>query len=136
MRYLVVAILVLCCSFAQADDLQDASEQYEALYEQGKYQEALPFAQKAVRLGEVNFGKDDKATAVLLNNLGILYADLADYDKAEPLLKRALEIDEKALGPDHPEVATDLTALGVLYFQTGAYDKAELLLKRSLDLSK
>ena len=102
MRYLIVAVLILCCSFAQADELQDAFDQYKALNEQGTYQEALPFAQEAVRLGEVKFGKDDKTTAIFLNNLGTLYDTLGDYDKAEPLIKRALEIDEKAFGPDHP----------------------------------
>ncbi|MBQ80420.1 MAG: hypothetical protein CMJ66_10350, partial [Planctomycetaceae bacterium] len=85
MRYLIVAVLILCCSFAQADELQDAYDQCDALKEQGKYQEALPFAQEAVRLGEVKFGKDDEFTAVFLNELGQAYDALGEYDKAEPL---------------------------------------------------
>ena len=93
MRYLIVVVLILCGSFAQADELQDAYDQYKALNEQGKYQEALPFAQEAVRLAETKFGKDDDDTSVYLNNLGLLYRrNLGDYDKAEPLYKRALEI--------------------------------------------
>ena len=136
MRYLIVAVLILCGSFAQADELQDAYDQYEALDEQGKYQQALPFAQEAVRLGEVKFGKDDKTTAIFLNNLGLLYDNLGDYDKVEPLYKRALEIKEKALGPDHPDVATGLNNLGSLYDTLGDYDKAEPLLKRALEIDE
>jgi len=123
MRYLIVAVLILCCSFAQADELQDAHDQYEALHEQGKYQEALPFAQKAVRLAETKFGKESGDTSVYLSNLGSLYATLGDYDKAEPLYERALEIIEKALGPDHPSVATSVGNLGTLYINLGDYDK-------------
>ena len=134
MRYVIVAVLVLCGSFAQADELQDANDQYEALDEQGKYQEALPFAQKAVRLAETKFGKESGDTSVYLSNLGSLYATLGDYDKAEPLYKRALEIDEKALGPDHPDVATGLNNLGLLYDDLGDYDKAEPLYERALEI--
>ena len=54
----------------QPIELQDAFDQYNALEEQGKYQEALPFAQEAVCLAEANFGKDDGDTSVYLNNLG------------------------------------------------------------------
>ena len=63
MRYLFVSVLILCCSFAQADELQDTYEQYKALNEQGKYRKALPFAEKAVHLAEVTFGRDDVETA-------------------------------------------------------------------------
>ena len=136
MRYLIVAVLILCCSFAQADELQDAYDQYTALDEQGKYQEALPFAQEAVRLAETKFGKDDDDTSLYLNGLGSLYDALGDYDKAEPLYKRALEINEKALGPDHPQVATGLNNLGLLYKTLGDYDKAEPLYKRALEIDE
>jgi tetratricopeptide (TPR) repeat protein len=114
MRYLIVAVLILCCSFAQADELRDAFDQYRALIEQGKYQEAIPFVQEAVRLAETKFGKDDDDTSLYLNNLGLLYATLGDYDKAEPLLKRVLEIHEKALGPDHPRTVSIRNSLNYL----------------------
>ena len=43
------------------------------LHAQGRYQEALPFAEKAVRLGNKEFGPDHPTTATSLNNLAALY---------------------------------------------------------------
>ena len=137
MRCLIVASLVLCCSFAQADELQDAYDQYEALYEQGKYQEALPFAEEAVRLTEVEFGNENELTGQRLNEIGYLLYCLGDYKKSEESLKRSLEVCEKALGPDHPDVATALNNLADLYIvinSDGDYTEEEALLKRSLDI--
>ncbi|NDH94788.1 MAG: tetratricopeptide repeat protein, partial [Planctomycetia bacterium] len=102
-------------------------DQYTALNEVGKYQEALPFAEEALRLGERQFGENGQTTLLFLINLGELYITLGDYAKAEPLLKRALEINEKALGPDHPHVAARLNNLGLLYEALGEYAKAEPL---------
>ena len=89
----VAAIGVAWCRVGPADELREAYDQYEALVQAGKYNEALPFAQEALRLGVIQFGENGKTTGVFLNNLGRLYDDLGDYAKAEPLLKRALEID-------------------------------------------
>jgi len=54
---------------SQSDALRDAYRQYDDLYAQGRYQEAIPFAEKAVRLGEEKFGTGHPNTATLLNNL-------------------------------------------------------------------
>ena len=133
---LSITASALFLTTAHADELQNAYDQYKALKEQGKYREALPFIQEAVRLGEARLGKENKTIATLLNNLGTLYNDLGEYDKAEPLYKRALEITEKALGPTHPSVALRLNNLGSLYDDLGEYDKAESLYKRALEITE
>ena len=137
MRCLIVASLVLCCSSTLADELQDAHDRYKALNEQGKYQEALPFAQEAVRLTEVEFGNENELTGQRLNEIGYLLYCLGDYKKSEESLKRSLEVCEKTLGPDHPDVATTLNNLAKLYVvinSDGDYTEEEALLKRSLDI--
>ena len=48
-------------------------ERYSDPYFEGRYQEAIPFAEKALALGEREFGRDDPNTAALLNNLAVLY---------------------------------------------------------------
>ena len=92
---------------------------------QGRYQEALPFAEEALRLGNQEFGPDHPTTAALLNNLAELYRAQGKYAEAEPLYQRALRIYEKALGPDHPDVATSLKNYATLLWETGREDKAE-----------
>ena len=69
----------------------------------------IPFWQKALELGDKEFGGDNPTTAILLTNLGKLYQSLGRYADAEPLYKRALVLREKALGPDHSNVAASLS---------------------------
>ncbi len=57
----------------QSPALDDAYQRYAELYAQGRYQEALPFAEKALRLGEREFGPEHPTTAIFLNNLAAVY---------------------------------------------------------------
>ena len=43
-------------TYAQSAELMDAYERYSELHAQGRYREALPFAEEALRLGEGEFG--------------------------------------------------------------------------------
>jgi tetratricopeptide (TPR) repeat protein len=98
----------------------------------GKYQKAIPFAQKLLDIREKALGLDHPDTAESLVNLALLYEEMGNYAAAEPLFIRALAIREKALGPDHPDTATSLGSLAVLYDNMGNYSKAEPLYKRAL----
>ena len=86
----------------------EAYNQFSELYAQGRYQEAVPFAEKAVRLNKQEIGPDHPTTATLLNDLANLYHAQGRYAEAEPLYQRAVAIREKSLGPDHPDVAQSL----------------------------
>ena len=97
----------------------DAYNQFSELHAQGLYQEALPFAEEALRLGEEEFGPDDPTTATLINDLAALYYSRGRYAEAEPLFQRSLAIREKALGPKHPDVAQSLNNLAELYRALG-----------------
>ena len=131
---LVVAILWLWLGgvYAQSEALTEAYEQGGALYQAGQYEQAIPFWQKALELGEREFGPEHPDIAKGLNNLALLYAAQAHYAEAEPLYKRALAILEEALGPDHPNIATSLIGLALLYRARGHYEAAVPLYQRSL----
>ena len=118
--------------YAQSEELMDAYNQGQALYEAGRYEQAIPLWRKALELGEREFGPDHPTTAVLINNLANLYRAQGSYAKAESLYMRALAINEKALGPDHPSVATGLNNLAMLYNEQGSNEAAEPLYKRAL----
>jgi tetratricopeptide (TPR) repeat protein len=117
---------------SQSAAFTDAFNRYSELYDQGRYQEALPFAEQALKLGEQEFGPDHPHTASFLINLAELYQAQGRYAEAEPLYKRALAIREKALGPEHPQVAENLNNLADLYRVQGKYAEAEPLQKRAL----
>ncbi len=64
-------------AFGQSPELMEAFNSFRALYEQGKYAEAAPYAREALRLGTEEFGPDNPTTATLLNNLASLYQALS-----------------------------------------------------------
>ncbi len=134
--WLLVGLLCLAlwpgATYGQSSELRDTFNRYSELHAQGRYEEALPFAEKAVKLGEYEFGFDHPNTANLLNNLARIYYNQGRYVEAEPLYQRALTIREKALGPGHPHVATSLNNLAELYRAQGRYAEAEPLHKRAL----
>ena len=126
MRISAIAILVVlflwpAAVFGQSPELMDAYNRANELSDEGRYQEAIPFAKEVLRLSEREFGPDDPTTGIMLNNLATLYQNQGRYAEAEPLFKRSLEIREKTLGPEHPDVAQSLNNLAALYHDQGHY---------------
>ena len=114
------------------EEIKALSQQYKELKSAGKYQEAIPVAQKIVTYYEKSRGPEHQYTATSLNNLAVLYKTLGNYAEAEPLFKRALAIREKTLGSEHPNTATILNNLANLYGTLGNYAEAEPLYIRAL----
>jgi CHAT domain-containing protein len=132
---LLVAIVASAGADAQERSIQEA-EQLDThvveLYQQGRYQEAIPFAQRSLAIREKAAGPEHPGTAQSLNNLAEIYLATGAYTQAEGLYQRALAIHEKALGPNHPNTALSLNNLAALYRETGAYAKAKPLYQRAL----
>lgn len=112
------------------------NERVRQLYEAGKFDDAIPLAQKSLDICEQASLPDFERTGTALNNLAALFCAKGDYAQAEPLYRRALEIKESIDGPDHPRVATALNNLAELYRVMGDYAKAEPLFKRSLKIDE
>ena len=75
---------------SQSAALMDAFRQFSDLYAQGRYQEALPFAEKALVFSKEEFGAEHPNTAIMLNNLAELYRAQGKYAEAEPLYPRRI----------------------------------------------
>jgi CHAT domain-containing protein len=100
--------------------LHDARRQIEEslnLRHLGKYNEALPFVERALEIRERLLGNEHRDVADAIDILAIIYSRRGEYVKTEPLCLRALAIREKALGKDHP--LTSLNNLAVLYTAKG-----------------
>jgi CHAT domain-containing protein/Tfp pilus assembly protein PilF len=119
---------------APLDRAKRLNEVVNKLYGEGKFREAIPLAEQALRLREKALGLAHPDVAECLVNLADLYRKQDAYGRAEPLYVRALEIREKALGLRHLDVATTLASLALLYNAQGAYGKSEPLLVRALDI--
>ncbi len=116
---------------ALSPDLMDAYRQYQALNQQGDNDAAIPFAEKALRLGEGEFGPNRETTALLLNNLAELYHAEGRYGDAALLFKRALPIMVKTLGPEHPDVARSLENYAATLRKTGRDAEAARMERRA-----
>ena len=63
-----------------------------------KYEDALPYYMKALKILEAEKGLDHPDVATNLNNLGELFRVQKKYDLALPYYERALEIRKNKLG--------------------------------------
>jgi CHAT domain-containing protein/Tfp pilus assembly protein PilF len=100
----------------------------------GKYDRALPLAERALKVRESLLGTEHRDVAAAIDSLAGVYSDRGEYVKAEPLYQRALVIREKALGKDHPDTGVSFNNLAALYCYQGKYVEAEPLFKRALDI--
>jgi tetratricopeptide (TPR) repeat protein len=82
------------------------------LYGEGKYDAAIPLAQRVLAIVEKALGPDHPDVAALLDNLAGLYHQKGDYARAEPLYQRALGNREKALGKEPARDSPDPKAAG------------------------
>ena len=95
---LIIAIIFLAAANASGqEDLETANtlnQQVIKLYNEGRYQEAIPLAERSLAIVEKALGPEDRRVAISLNNLGLLYQATGEYSRAEPLLQRSLVIRE------------------------------------------
>ncbi|MCA2630734.1 MULTISPECIES: tetratricopeptide repeat protein [unclassified Microcystis] len=120
-------------ALAEAERL---NQQVIQLYQQGKYNEAIPLAEQALAIRKKVLGDNHPDTAQSLNNLAELYTVQGRYSEAEPLYKQALAIIKQQLGDNHPYTATSLNNLALLYQSQGRYSEAEPLYKEALAIRK
>jgi TonB family protein len=118
---------------AEADKL---SMEVVKLFNEGKYNEALPLARRAVELKEKALGKDATSLADSLNNLGALYMAKADYRNADASYKCSLAIYEKAKGAESIELTVMLDKLGWIRYALGVSEDAREMLERSLKIKE
>ena len=72
----------------------------------------------------------------LLDRIGKLYRQRAEYEKAKSYRTRALKISEAAFGPNHPNVATSLNNLASVLKDLGELQNARDLFERSLGIRR
>jgi CHAT domain-containing protein/Tfp pilus assembly protein PilF len=115
--------------------LQEAHKLHQEnfkLWKAGKYDQAIPLAERALEIRERILGTEHSDVAIAINGLASLYYLKGEYVKAEPLHERALAIYEKAFGAEHPSVASSLNNLATIYSERGNYPKAESLYSRAI----
>jgi|GEM_PF-6466862 len=91
---------------------------------QGDYDKALEFHNKALPIHEKVLGTEHPDTAATYNNIASVYYAQKDYSKALEFYNKDLAISEKVLGTEHPDTAITYNNIAVVYKYQGDYDKA------------
>lgn len=121
----------------ESPELQEASTLSETvvkLYNQGKYNEALPLAKRSLEIREKLLPRIDPRISSSLMNLGELYLAKKDYKPARELFQRLLQIQEEVFGPNDVNLAFTLDRLALLHFVAGNSRETEAAYKRALAL--
>ena len=84
------------------------NQQVQTLFEQGKYQEAIPLAEKAVEIAKRVHGLENPNTATSLNNLAaVIQKTWASTPKPNRSSRSAPDLP-KVLGSEHPDTALNV----------------------------
>jgi TonB family protein len=119
----------------QNTELDEASRLSQAvvnLYKEGKYDEALPLAKRALEIREKALGPENESVASALINLGELYSAKKKYGDAIPPLERALAIKGKQSPPDTLAISALLSKLAYLSYMKGDKEKTETYYQRAI----
>jgi TonB family protein len=120
---------------ASAEALAEASRltlTVVKLYNDGKYDEALVSAKRALELRERALGPDHEMVQSALLNLAEIYTAKKKYGEAQKLVERLLKTYEKTVGPEDAGAAIFLDKLAFLTYVQGDFSKSEAAYKRAL----
>ncbi|EPS61693.1 hypothetical protein M569_13098 [Genlisea aurea] len=103
----------------------------------GKFEEAVPVLERAIRVPEVGRGPDH-ALAVFSGfmQLGDTFSMLGQLDRSIACYKEGLKIQMDALGDSDPRVAETCRYLAEAHVQAMQFDDAETLCKKTLEIHR
>jgi esterase/lipase superfamily enzyme len=116
----------------RSNELEAINRKVAELRAAGKFAEATPLAERAVRLTEQKYGPNHAATAEALTSYANLLIAQKRYAPADAALKRALSIREKS--KDNAAIAQAIDNLAGLYEKQGRAADAKTLHERSASL--
>jgi TonB family protein len=102
------------------------------LFKAGKFDDALPLAERVVVLREKALGPDHVEVAKSLSNLATILNQLSKFDRARDAYERALPILESKLGSDNALTNKTREDLAGVYYKRGDYKRAQALLEDTL----
>ncbi|HEV7859187.1 MAG TPA: tetratricopeptide repeat protein [Pyrinomonadaceae bacterium] len=117
---------------AELEEAKRLSLTVVKLYGEGKYDEALKPARRALEIREKILGPDHELVTSAVGNLASVYMSLGDFKEAEPLYQRLLPEYEKQNGAESQVIAQMLEVLAFLRYTKADKAKAEEYYQRAL----
>jgi TonB family protein len=141
-KFIILLLTVLLASsLVNSQSPQDSPELAEAaeltksvvkLYNENKFNEALPLAKRALEIRERLLPPTDQRVSISIGYLGDVYMAKRDFINAKKNFERLLVLQEERLGPTDVNLAFTLQRLALLAYRDGKSDKAEELYQRAL----
>jgi tetratricopeptide (TPR) repeat protein len=96
-----------------------------ALYSQGKYQEAKEGVFKALAIRREVLGEEHPDTAQSYNSVALILYSQGKYQEAKEGHLKALAIRRKVLGEEHPDTAQSYNSVALILYAQGKYQEAK-----------
>ena len=133
---LAIFLTLISVPCYSSDDPQTLTFESIKLYNEGKYREAIPLAERSMAIFEKSVGPQHPAVASVAGLLARLYLSIGEDAKAEKLCKRALFIQEKVASSQPQGIITTLELLSEVYIAKWELSAAEPLLQRALAINE
>lgn len=124
---------------AQETDIGALIREYQDLQSKRAYREAIPLAERAAVLLDIEPRRSDdviRAQVFVLTDLGNLYDKARREAEAETVFTKAIAITEKQWGREHPMIAKALKGMARLERMSAEGGEAEQLLWRAYSIEK
>jgi tetratricopeptide (TPR) repeat protein len=102
----------------------------------GRYEEALEYYQRALRIEEQAHGKDHISSANNIHCIARMYSEKGQYEEALEYGQRALRIQEEAHGKDHISSAGTICYIAKVYSAKGQSEEAMDYYQRCLRIQE
>lgn len=117
------------------DSRLEAYQQFRALYETARFDEALPYAKRVVELSEQDAERDYELP-IAYNNLGATQYQLGDYTGASASYQKSLELLESTQGISSRRLVVPLAGLGAVHAAQDEHQAAADLYDRAIAVSR
>jgi tetratricopeptide (TPR) repeat protein len=101
-----------------------------------RYDEAMALLSEAERIARSPRNASLSVLPEIVNNVGMVYRQLANWKEAEPRFREAAGLNQAVLGRLHPNVATNLDNLAQALHQLGNLDGAQKAYDEALDIRR
>ncbi|MGO9918547.1 MAG: tetratricopeptide repeat protein [Isosphaeraceae bacterium] len=112
------------------------TEQAGPLVAQGKYAQAQPLLEKALKIRRRLLTDDNPRTAESYNGMGSSLSSQGKYTQAQPLYEKALEIYRRLFTDDNPHTAATYSNVGMNLNAQGRYAQAQPWLEKALEICR
>jgi tetratricopeptide (TPR) repeat protein len=121
-------------AFSNGDAAVYNSQLARIKVEQGDYQQAIRFSEKAQDIYQNNPTENSAMLAACYSNIGFVYLNTGEYEKALSFFEKALDIHQNTLPDNHPSLATSYGNVASVYSKMNEYEKALTFFEKTLDI--